>query len=503
MPVLHPRRMKFRPAAFVFLMCFAAAASLRAQVAQPPAYLVFVQGNATIERDGEIMPATMNMPFVPGDRLRTANGRVQIAFPDGTAIELAEDSEVECITPSRVRLLAGTMDHVQLPVPRSQSGMYLPHELDVYGQTLDENGSWQYDTSYGYVWYPAVATDWRPYYYGYWSPVRSYGLTWIGLDAWTWPTYHYGRWGYTRDRWFWIPGRTWGPAWVSWGSAPGYVSWCPLGFNGRPVFALPSGSGTAWRGWTVVPRTNFGVHGYYANQFAVDARRLPASTPFIVRNVAPSVDVRNGRGTFDNGRTASQQSPVANRPAAAGRRPTTAVGAGRRPSQGPPSSTAVARPLTPIGATVNSAQGQEQSPVANQPTAGRQLPVELHRQSPDGRRFPAGDGRIPMHYGIAVPRTPMTAAPVPTPMPAPAGAPNSAPAYQPSMPGYRSPSDYRIERAEPRVTAQPAERSAMPVPRSNPGPAEHATPPPRTAPPAGNAPQGQGGGRAASPGRPR
>ena len=34
------------------------------------------------------------------------------------------------------------------------------------------------------------------------------------------------------------PGADWAPAWVSWASAPGYVSWCPLGWNNRPIFAL-------------------------------------------------------------------------------------------------------------------------------------------------------------------------------------------------------------------------------------------------------------------------
>ena len=180
----------------------------------PPAYLAIVQGNATLERDGEITPAVQNMPFVPGDRLTTTDGRVQIAFPDGTAIEVAENSAIECLSPTRVRLLAGTMDHVQRADARSQSqsAAYLPQELDVYGAALDQYGSWQYEAPYGYIWYPTVAADWRPYYYGYWSPVASYGWTWIGVDTWAWPTHHYGRWGYGRNRWFWIPGRTWGPA---------------------------------------------------------------------------------------------------------------------------------------------------------------------------------------------------------------------------------------------------------------------------------------------------
>jgi hypothetical protein len=161
-------------------------------------------------------------------------------FPTARRSRSLKNSAVECISPTRVRLLAGTMDHVQRAIGGggAESTAHLPPELNVYGGAFDQYGAWQYDAPYGYVWYPTVAADWRPYYYGYWSSVPTYGPTWIGVDAWSWPTHHYGRWGYARNRWFWIPGRTWGAAWVSWASAPGYVSWCPLGFDGRPVFAF-------------------------------------------------------------------------------------------------------------------------------------------------------------------------------------------------------------------------------------------------------------------------
>lgn len=51
----------------------------------PPAYLARGDGEATLERDGVAEPATRNIPFVAGDRVRTAAGRVEIAFPDGSA----------------------------------------------------------------------------------------------------------------------------------------------------------------------------------------------------------------------------------------------------------------------------------------------------------------------------------------------------------------------------------------------------------------------------------
>ena len=46
---------------------------------------------------------------------------------------------------------------------------------------------------------------------------------------------------------------------MHWGVAPGYVSWCPLGWNNRPVFGLNinvnigHGYYNPWRAWTVVP----------------------------------------------------------------------------------------------------------------------------------------------------------------------------------------------------------------------------------------------------------
>ena len=83
---------------------------------------------------------------------------------------------------------------------------------------------------------PHVVSGWRPYYHGRWRFYARFGWTWVGGDVWAWPTHHYGRWGTTSaGAWFWVPGRTWGPAWVHWAVAPGYVSWCPLGFDGRPV----------------------------------------------------------------------------------------------------------------------------------------------------------------------------------------------------------------------------------------------------------------------------
>jgi len=516
-----------------------------------PAYLAVVEGNATLEREGEVVPAEQNMPFVQGDRLRTQDGRVQIVFPDGTAIEVAENSEVECISPTRVRLVSGTMDHVQRAIGGSQSATHLPPELDVYGGTFDQYGTWQYDAPYGYVWYPTVAAGWQPYYYGYWAAVPRYGYTWIGADLWGWPTHHYGRWGFARNRWFWIPGRTWGPAWVSWASAPGYVSWCPLGFDGRPVFAFSYGFGRSWTGWSILPRANFGAYRYYAHRNAVDPRRIPANAAFVARTAPPAPPAaRVGRANVNAAPTvgvavpryprqssvASRQSPVALRQAQGDPEqsrgvgsPQSAVGSLQSGSQpapvgsvqprfaGRPSPVAVPR-SSPVGVPRSSPVGTPQSsPVGNVGSPGAGTAPTIIRPGPsDGRQPPLGDRRpLPQtRYGMPRPTAP-TASPAPAvsgPQFVPDNRP-AAPGYQSATPGYRSPNEFRALPMPSRVPSAAPASAPVAVPRNTPNGPPAAQPPPQAAPagappaharPAPTAaPQGDGQARGQGQGRGR
>lgn len=176
----------------------------------------------------------------------------------------------------------------------SASAEYLPSEVRPYAASFERYGYWRDEPSYGRVWYPRVAVDWRPYYRGRWVSLRPYGWTWIAHDPWGWPTHHYGRWGIsTSGSWFWIPGRSWGAAWVSWAYAPDYVSWCPLGFNNRPIFQININVGNRyydpWRAWTVVPRRHFGfgyVHRNVIRASHLDRRTLSA---FAHRDRAPEI----------------------------------------------------------------------------------------------------------------------------------------------------------------------------------------------------------------------
>ena len=160
----------------------------------------------------------------------------------------------------------------------SSSAAQLPYELRPYAPVLESHGRWDYLAPHGYVWFPSVGANWRPYYDGSWSFTR-YGWTWHGRDRWAWPTHHYGRWGYTGSFWYWMPATTWAPAWVTWSVASGYVSWAPLGWHGRfdgwgrRDHAAYAPNYNPWRGWTVLPRHQFGPRRN-VRSYAIDGDRL-------------------------------------------------------------------------------------------------------------------------------------------------------------------------------------------------------------------------------------
>ncbi len=282
-----------------------------ARAQEPPPYIAVLDGTASFEREGNRDTAVAGMPLLDGDVLSTDAGRLEVIFADRSVLDVDEYSSVEFGASSQFQVVEGRVSYSGAHSPQptgvlrgdafgqwvqarrqerlsaTASTQYLPSALQSYGTTFDREGAWQYEAPYGNVWYPAVASDWRPYYNGYWSSLQPYGWTWIGYNRWAWPTHHYGRWGYARSRWFWIPGRTWGPAWVTWASAPGYVSWCPLGFNNRPVFSLSVNIGNAWGGWVVLDRAHFGARDAPVNRYALDGRRLGARTPFVTQARAP------------------------------------------------------------------------------------------------------------------------------------------------------------------------------------------------------------------------
>jgi hypothetical protein len=267
----------------------------------------------------------------PNVQLGVTHGSAQL-ISDGGQMTLndAEASEVKGgSSPSQPEhFLASVADSTYDPAPDIAvfqnapgtgqgyaSTQYLPQDLYGYEDVLSSNGSWDTVPTYGNVWFPKVSAGWRPYYNGRWSYISRYGWTWIGDDRFAWPTHYYGRWGVTNQgAWYWIPSKQWGPAWVAWSISPEYVGWCPLGWNGRPVYSFASitnGTSAAYRGqenfrgWTMVGSRNFSNHEvpkYVVERTAV-LRDRPAFVSQYNSPRAPSYIVERSSSTGVRART--------------------------------------------------------------------------------------------------------------------------------------------------------------------------------------------------------
>jgi hypothetical protein len=400
------------------------------------------------------------------------------------------------------------------------SAQYLPETVRSYAATFDRHGSWRQDSSYGYVWYPAAAPGWRPYYNGRWASYPSFGWTWIGSDAWAWPTHHYGRWGFSAGAWFWIPGRTWAPAHVSWAYAPGYVSWCPLGWDNRPVVqfvhvSYNRGRYDPWHAWTVVPHQRFGSG--YVNRYGVrgGAIDVPTRSAFVVRQAPPEVrayavprgsapiyaaGTRRGPGVFSAaGVTGRDRGPSDARPGAA--TPRASAAEARSPRSSVPQAGAVEDAAAAFRsrrpATAGSGSEYTAAARAPRPETGVSRGIATPRQAPaPDRTF--DPGAVPVHRG-AVQRQP---GPEPTggderrrlEVPgyqrapsAPQAAPRNAAPSSPERP-YASPSrqnTYPVAPSERGARVYPGTTSdsgARARPEPGPGPAEGYRAAPRQAP---------------------
>ena len=153
----------------------------------------------------------------------------------------------------------------------------------VFYERLAPYGHWEWVPEYGRVWVPAVATGWRPYVYGRWV-LTDWGWTWVSDDPWAWAAYHYGSWGFTVGvGWFWVPGRIWAPAWVTWRWGFGFCTWAPIGPRGFV------GWGFHHPAWVAVRAEHFtqpiSVHVVAVQQTSVIVQR---ASPLAGPRAAPS-----------------------------------------------------------------------------------------------------------------------------------------------------------------------------------------------------------------------
>lgn len=132
---------------------------------------------------------------------------------------------------------------------------------EAYEDSLSPYGTWMDGSPYGRVWVPRTGYGWRPYWDGQWV-WSSWGWTWTSVEPWAW-TYHLGRWSHASPwGWVWVPGYTWGPAWVDFMWGDGYVGWAPIGYG-----AL------GWNDWIFVRDRHFCSPRVRWN--TVDWNRLP------------------------------------------------------------------------------------------------------------------------------------------------------------------------------------------------------------------------------------
>jgi hypothetical protein len=125
------------------LFCLTAAVSASAQdpVAPSagsgaPAHLAFVEGGVDLIHEGVAERADPPVLLVEGDILRTANGRAEIVFGDGTLLHLDHSAELEMLGPERMRLVEGRV------IVRLSAAVREPYVIDTPGGSvkLDSRG---------------------------------------------------------------------------------------------------------------------------------------------------------------------------------------------------------------------------------------------------------------------------------------------------------------------------------------------------------------------------
>lgn len=126
-------------------------------------------------------------------------------------------------------------------------GSEKPIPIEAFYEVLRDYGTWIDTDRYGTVFCPhpdVLGVDFQPFSRGHWT-MTEHGWTFVSNSKVSWVTDHYGHWieaGLTHCSWAWLPGSTWGPAWVEWRVSDRVIAWRPKPYKGPPVrMALPPG----------------------------------------------------------------------------------------------------------------------------------------------------------------------------------------------------------------------------------------------------------------------
>ena len=83
-------------------------------ISVPPAHVSRVSGDVVLEHGGQVEPSPLNMPVLPGDRLRTNDGRMEVILADGGTLALDGGTALDFQSSDLVRLRDG---RVRLTIP--------------------------------------------------------------------------------------------------------------------------------------------------------------------------------------------------------------------------------------------------------------------------------------------------------------------------------------------------------------------------------------------------
>ena len=113
-----------------------------AQDSAPPAHIAFAEGTASLDREGQAQTVTAGLPFLVGDRLRTTGGRVEVLFPDGSALDIDEYSVVDLLSPTLLRVTGG---RIMLIVPGVEDpASALRYQVDTPVASASTDGPGEY-----------------------------------------------------------------------------------------------------------------------------------------------------------------------------------------------------------------------------------------------------------------------------------------------------------------------------------------------------------------------
>src|SRR6188472_3710489 len=96
-------------AVLAFGSAFLAPASAQENPGSTPPHISRVDGQVTLERNGQPDAAPLNMPIVSGDRLHTDDGRLEVMFADGSVLAADRGTSIDFQSSELVRLMDGRL----------------------------------------------------------------------------------------------------------------------------------------------------------------------------------------------------------------------------------------------------------------------------------------------------------------------------------------------------------------------------------------------------------